>query len=106
MNGGRSRQVEKALFETASNIADPEVRREFLAAACGGDVARLGRIEGWLAAQGEADDFFQEAARVRAEVSASAAVSLAGEAKQGGDFGMSGDEPGAHIGRYRLLERL
>ena len=106
MDGDGSLQIDKALFETASNIPDPAARREFLVTACGDNSARLSRIEDWLEVEDEAEEFFQAAARERAEVSAIAARSLAEGAEPRAALLPEDDRPGTRIDRYELLERI
>ena len=53
------RELEKALFEAALNLPDPELRRRFLAQACQGNPALARRLEKLLAADALAARFFE-----------------------------------------------
>ncbi|MEO5714633.1 MAG: serine/threonine-protein kinase [Luteolibacter sp.] len=102
-----SNLIDKALFDAASGIELAAVRRAFLASACHGDDSRQARIERWLAAAAEADEFFTGAALAvvdpGGEVAEAITLAAAALAPVPRD---AGDGPGARIGRYRLLERI
>lgn len=44
-----SREIEKALFEAALDLPDPQVRAAFLAQVCGADAALRWGLDGLLA---------------------------------------------------------
>ncbi len=50
---------EREIFEAALDIANPSSRQTFLARACGGDEKLKARIEGLLAAHGDAGSFLE-----------------------------------------------
>lgn len=107
MNHGSTRQIDKAMFDTAMGIDDPGARVEFLTQACGGDGARFTRITGWLDAQNDAAAFFRSAAIVLGEVGGEVLGALDGEyLPVAPPDAPGGDGPGSWIGRYRLLERI
>jgi serine/threonine protein kinase len=104
-----SRQIEKALFETALNIAEPAARDAFLAKACAGDAPQRARVEAWLDAREAAEDFFQTATQARVAAvgetltdTAAAALVREGEARPA----VAEDGPGTRVGRYKLIERI
>jgi serine/threonine protein kinase len=105
-----SRQIEKALFETALNLTEPATRQAFLDQACSGDAARRARIELWLSARDAADHFFQGAAQVRAAAAGEmvAAATAAAPASGAGraEVVLPEEGPGTRVGRYKLLERI
>ncbi len=88
---GASRN-EKSLFAAARELRDAAQRRAFLDEACGHDAQMRRRIEGLLAAQGEAEQFFEEGAAAL-EPPAPARILIT-------------ERPGTVIGRYKLLERI
>jgi serine/threonine protein kinase len=85
--------VDKLLFSAASNFAEVSERRAFLEFACHGDIARLKRLEELLEVRLDAEEFFE----IRPQV-AKVTESSAGDGEEGG--------LGAHIGPYRLIDRL
>src|SRR6188474_1903693 len=105
-----SRQIDRALFDTAADIHDPEARREFLTQACAGNAFRLARIVGWLDARDAAEKFFRTATIARVEAGGDVVAALGGELATSGsvETGAAPSEygPGSRIGRYRLLERI
>ncbi|MEO5715174.1 MAG: protein kinase [Luteolibacter sp.] len=107
MKGDSSRKIDKALFEAASAIDDPETRQAFLAMACGGtaDSARLTRVTEWLGEQDFAETFFRNAAIDRAAVSFEVAEEMEGD-NLARNLEQDDDDPGSRIDRYRLLERI
>lgn len=85
--------INRLLFIAASCFADVAERRSFLEFACGGDRERLKRLELLLEAQNDADQFFE------------AQPDVIGDHESGNAAG-GGDELGARIGAYRLIDRL
>jgi WD40 repeat protein len=81
---------EETLFEAARKLSDPRQRAAFLDAACQGQVGLRRRLDELLAAQLEADAFFEKGPE-----SGGATVLLPVTEK-----------PGDRIGRYRLLEQI
>jgi serine/threonine protein kinase len=77
------------LFIAASALPDPAERRAFLEFACHGDQKLLKRLETLLDVRRDAEEFFELQPAVTAQAT-------------------SGDEGdlGAHIGPYRLIDRL
>jgi eukaryotic-like serine/threonine-protein kinase len=98
------REIEKALFDAARNVADPVVRRALLDQTCGGNPDLRTRIETLLTVQGPAEEFFtihqlEDDAEDNPRAAATVADVSAGEpASVGG--------PNVRIGRYRLLQRM
>ncbi len=105
MSAEASRQIEKALFETARGIANPEARQEFLAAACAGNSARLERLKSWLGVADDAEAFFQHAVKARSILGEEVGNSMEEPAAPPEGRAVS-EGPGSRIGRYALLERL
>jgi eukaryotic-like serine/threonine-protein kinase len=89
------KQIEMALFETAVNLPDPEVRAAFLARACGADAALRARLDGLLSAHTVADGFFDLPPPPIDELVAAAAPAS-----------RSLEESRVRIGRYQLIERI
>ena len=100
-----SKQIEKALFESAQELTDPAVRAAFLDQACSGQAALRDRLEKLLAVQSSADEFFRavplrdggvevvpQPAAVRNPVAPADSKPV--------------ETVNAVIGRYRLLQRL
>ncbi len=85
---------EEALFDAARNLHDAAARRAFLDQACAGAPAMRVRLEQLLGAQGEADDFFKEAARYNA-----AMLTQKEEAAQDAALG-------TRVGPYKLLQKI
>ncbi|MHB8523584.1 MAG: serine/threonine-protein kinase, partial [Limisphaerales bacterium] len=92
--------VEEAIFNTASELVDPQARAAFLDRACGNDAALRARLEALLRADQQATQFFANDPlpaqpgdpnrRLNAEPTGEAA-----------DHGV-----GVTIGRYKLLEKI
>ena len=102
-----SRQIEKALFETALELADPRVREAFLAQACGADDALRKRLDGLLAAAALAEDFFDLPpppleTLVATQVAKNEPVAPESERAMPGPL----EEARVRIGRYQLIERI
>jgi serine/threonine protein kinase len=105
-----SKQQEIALFDAARNLTDPALRKTFLDQACAGDVNLRGRLEGLLAAQVAADEFFDaippasaSISEVAAGVTTRTATSLT-SVRVGKSVPTEG--PGTRIGYYKLLQRI
>jgi serine/threonine protein kinase len=103
------KQVEKALFETASSVSDPKVRAAFLARACQGDPDLKNRLEKLLEVHVLAEGFF-DIDPMRASFEGAPEGDVPGAPVA--DISTRVDEPGAlenadvRLGRYKLLERL
>jgi serine/threonine protein kinase/tetratricopeptide (TPR) repeat protein len=80
---------EEAIFHVARKIADREARAAYLAQACGGDLALLGRVER-LIRVGEEEASFLDGPAFGATV----------------DMPTEAERPGATIGPYKLLEAI
>ena len=103
-----SKQIEKALFDAAKNVVNPEARQALLDQTCNGNPALRTRIESLLAVQEPAEEFFiiNRLATDEAKVPGdAAAVKPAGDAASGEEPAFS-EGPDARIGRYKLLQRL
>lgn len=99
---------EEDLFDAARKIKDPALCRAFLTRACGADTALRARIEGLLAAESEAEQFFEEVSTVVNQT-----VTHAEATSPTQDLGIAslptapGEEPiGTRIGRYKLLRKI
>ena len=60
---------EETLFDAARNLVNPAARCAFLDQACAGDPDLRARIEALLEAGVEAEDFFKDAGRFKAQLS-------------------------------------
>jgi serine/threonine protein kinase len=81
-------QREEDLFEAARERSSPGERMAFLDRACMGDAELRARIEGLLAAEAEAERFFEEGgALIRSKLPGEEAI-------------------GAKIGRYKLVQKI
>lgn len=103
-------EIDKALFDVASEIADSSVRTDFLARACGEDTVLLSRIHGWIEARDAAEEFFRTAGVARTEMGEELLGELRAESAAilppSGPPISDADGPGSLIGRYRILERI
>src|SRR5438552_9510239 len=88
-------QNDEALFEAARRLTNPAQRAAFLDAACAGDAALRQRLDDFLAAQSDAEDFFRPLPKPVAGV---ASPSVADAPVTEG--------PGSVIDKYKLLEKL
>ena len=102
-----NRELEKALFDAATELTDGSARNAFLERACNGDPVLRTRLEKLLAVQSRVETFFEipelhpdSAANVHERGSA---VPADGIRSSAGD----GTEPSTtRIGRYHLIERI
>jgi serine/threonine protein kinase len=103
----KTKPQEEALFDAARNLASPAARRAFLDQACTNDPGLRTRMETLLAAEAEAEKFFNDAAL--------SVVMTAGDSQEGADkIGPPGakaedgitEVSGTWIGRYKLLQRI
>ena len=99
-------QVE-ALFDAARNLAGPLARRAFLDQACLNDPGLRAKVEALLAAEAEAEKFFNDAALSvvftvdGSQETAAKIIPPETGAKEG-----IPDVSGTRIGRYKLLQRI
>jgi serine/threonine protein kinase len=103
-----SKEIEKALFDTVSGLAEPELRKEFLDQACQGNSVLRTRIEKLLAVQSTADDFFDLRTPSVSGIDPPKGATGASAAEGPMPNGVSSIPEGSttRIGRYRLLYRL
>jgi eukaryotic-like serine/threonine-protein kinase len=99
---------EEDLFDAARKLTDAAARRAFLDRGCAGDAALRARIEGLLAAEAGADEFFAETITAlnlnEARLEFSRGLRAAGATPSGNALG---EEPiGARIGRYKLVQKI
>jgi serine/threonine protein kinase len=90
---------DETLFDAARNLMKPAARRAFLDQACVDDPALRARIEGLLAAEVAAEDFFRDASRCDF-------TPFAGTAKSRDDRSQALEDLGTRIGRYKLLQKI
>ena len=98
-------QREEDLFEAARQLPDAAARRALLDQRCADDAALRARLEGLLAAESEAEQFFTEGSLLlsRPGTLATSTPLVAAE----GRANPPGEEPvGTRIGRYLLLEKI
>src|SRR5262245_1619020 len=93
---------EETLFDAARKLSDPKERAAYLEAACAGDADLRRRLEELLAAQAQADAFFNQSG-ARPPPSAGCDVR---DAAPGGGARVPTEQPGDRIGRYKLLEKI
>ena len=104
-----TQQVE-ALFDAARQLASPAARRAFLDQACAEDAQLRARVEALLAAQPDADKFFNEIAPFTttsladAERAATRTGSPGADQRAGESVLIEG--PGSRIDRYKLLQKI
>ncbi len=101
-------QLEEALCVAALNVPDPVVRGQFLDRACAGDARLRAAVETLLAAQGDAEIFFE---RGRLAVNAPGVDAQAAELlRQPGGVLESDDwsdeQLGSRLGRYQLRQKI
>src|SRR5262249_27136261 len=92
---------DEVIFNAARQFTDPEKRARYLALACEGNPSLHARIERLLGGAAEADAFFGRNAAFAAEV-LSPAVELAPAPPAAPVV----EQPGAQIGRYKLLQTI
>jgi eukaryotic-like serine/threonine-protein kinase len=102
-----TKQQEEALFDAARNLSGPAPRRAFLDQACADDSALRTRLEALLAAETDAEKFFEEAAPFgkpssRQSVSEPA---VSNGAANPAEYAFA-EHPGSRIGPYKLLQRI
>jgi serine/threonine protein kinase len=101
-------QWEDLVYEAALKVKDPDERKTFLDQACAGDAELRAAVEEMLSTQAEAERFFAGGA---------SALKISAEALQWGNGGpaLAGDSRiklpederiGAHIGHYKLLQKI
>ena len=88
--------VEEAIFNAASELADPKNRAAFLDQSCGGDQELRSRIDALLTADAKAEKYLAEdplglAPTIAAPPRANAPLE---------------ESPGGIIGRYKLLQKI
>jgi eukaryotic-like serine/threonine-protein kinase len=96
-----TRQQDEALFEAARNLSDLSSRGAFLDQACAHDPGLRQRVETLLAAQMDAERFFQEASPLAA-LSCAESLHVAGDS----NGARISEGPSSRIGPYKLLQRL
>jgi serine/threonine protein kinase len=100
-----SKDIEKALFETARNLTDPAATSAFLDQACGGNAVLRSRVESLLSVQDSAEKFLASPVNV-AELATPPEVAVAVPHVTGDDDSPALEGASARIGRYKLLQRL
>lgn len=83
----------ESIFAEAVELADPRRRAVFLDDACAGNSQLLNRVNDLLSASAKAESFMSEPAGI---------VKLPGEL----EADPVGEQPGDHVGRYRLLQQI
>ena len=102
-----SRQQEEALFEAARQLTDPAARQAFLDAACAGQPALRQQLDSLLAAENEADSFFQRAETAPRQLAHRLGTEgVPPDLETGGDVDASMVGLGDHIGPYKLLQKI
>ena len=98
----KTKPQEETLFDAARNLTSPTARQAFLDQACADDSELRMKIEALLAAEQDAESFFND---VATGIVVPAAVSHAGLPATDVEIDIS-EIPGTHIGRYKLLQRI
>lgn len=102
-----TKEIEKALFDAAVVIEDPDLRRAFLDEACAGDSMKRRRLGTLLEASEEADHFFRVAEDARTVVAAGVCDEFPEFSKDGaGGDALEQEGPGSRIGRYEIVQRI
>lgn len=103
----KTKPQEEALFDAARNLASPAARRAFLDQACTDDPGLRAKVEALLAAEAEAEKFFNDAALsvvLTASGSQETAVKIGPPGAKAED-GIT-EVSGTRIGHYKLLQRI
>src|SRR5262245_25650798 len=96
----------QAIFLEALDIQDPSQRAQFLAQACGGDLALRQQIDDLLLAHAAISQFLPEKpATGAAQGMPDAVAEVLNPGEPVPDLAVS-EKPGDRIGRYKLLEKL
>ncbi len=97
---------EETIFEQALGIGSPEAREEYLQGACAGNDALLQRLQGLLRAYDRAGKFLEH----NRPADEFAVPPSGGSATEPAEAGTSSlpltEKPGAHIGSYKLLQKI
>ncbi|HEY9509641.1 MAG TPA: serine/threonine-protein kinase [Verrucomicrobiae bacterium] len=101
-----NKQLESALFETALNLEDAAVRKQFLDRACAGDAALRQRVEEMLSAHGDAERMFEKGNQGLREIEQEIRTGSAKTAASTRSESLTGERAGTQIGRYKLLEKI
>jgi hypothetical protein len=102
-----SRQQEEALFEAARQLTDPAARQAFLDAACAGQPTLRQQLDSLLAAENEADSFFQRAETAPRQLAHRLGTEgVPPDSENGGEADASMVGLGGHIGPYKLLQKI
>jgi len=101
-----SKDIEKALFETARNMTDSAASRAFLDQACGGNAALRSRLESLLAVQDSAEKFLATPVNVAELATPREGVTAPTPSVTGDDDSPALEGTSVRIGRYKLLQRL
>src|SRR5439155_3338489 len=103
-----ARQQEETLFEAARKLSDPVQRKALLDAACAQNPELRRRLEILLAAEPDADQFFEESGAAL-NAPAQTAESRPEEMDKSGTVRVMlppEEQPGARISHYKLREKL
>src|SRR6266568_3548299 len=103
-----ARQLEEPLFEAARKLSDPVQRKAFLDAACAKNSELRRRLEVLLAAEPDADKFFEECGAAL-NAPAQTAESRPEEMDKSSTVRVmlpQEEQPGARISHYKLREKL
>ena len=100
-------EIERAVFDVAITLADGPSRRSFLDAVCDGNPERRKMLERLLAIHGQAESFFSGATPALTLPAESLAAALPARDQTGSTtWPANGEQPGAWIGRYLLVEKI
>ncbi len=103
----QSRQIEKELFDSAIELADPSARTAFLDQACSGNPDIRNRVEKLLDVHASAEEFFRVSpVHLTGGAGVPHLTSSVALPYVPGPAGASGSACGTVIGRYKLLRRL
>ena len=101
------RKIEKELFESAVELADPAARSAFLDQACSGNPAIRDRVEKMLAVHASAEEFFRVSpVHLTSGAGGPHLTPIRALPRAQSPVGAVGSACGTVIGRYKLLRRL
>jgi tetratricopeptide (TPR) repeat protein len=101
---------EETLFDAARNLVSPAARRAFLDQACANDPDLRARIEALLEAGAEAEDFFKDAGRAKAQLPGISTEpgqnpAFPDDSAHNTEFPFT-EGLGTRIGHYKLLQKI
>jgi hypothetical protein len=94
---------EEEVFDGARKLSEPAEREAFLDQACGGDSDLRERVDILLSVHVSADELFSECiTALRSSAESADSTSSAHDLAQG----LGEEQPGAHIGQYKIVDKI